>query len=123
MPLLSTRVIGVDEPVVVEVLPNLPAEVGAIIAPARLSTFTPALWCQFSEAMSMFDATFEDGKRMKIATSDLEVTISSTIVNVGALAGRLSALAPIAYPESESDGSQIEELLVTVVTRHVRDVF
>lgn len=43
IPLLSSRVIAIDEPVVVEVAPKLPEQAGAIIAPIRLSPFTPAL--------------------------------------------------------------------------------
>jgi hypothetical protein len=123
IPLISTRVIGVDDPFVVEVLPTLPAQAGAIIAPVRLSTFTPGLWCQFAEAMSLFNATFANGEKAIIAASDLSVTITGTIATVAAGGGGLCTLAAIVPPETETDESQIEELLVAVVTRYVRDVF
>lgn len=123
IPLISTRVIAVDDPVVVEIRSDLPAQAGALVAPVRLSTFTPGLWCQFAEAMSLFQATFADGTERTIATGELKAKIRNAVVEIGASHGTLRSLAAIPQPGAEADGSQVEELLVVVVTRYMRDVF
>ncbi|MEY9543108.1 hypothetical protein ABIE85_006168 [Bradyrhizobium diazoefficiens] len=123
IPLLSSRVIAIDEPVVVEVAPKLSEQAGAIIAPIRLSTFTPALWCQFTEAMSLFDATFTDRAKATVSVDELGIKVSKTTTTIVARNGTLQSLAAIAAGNGQNDGSQVEELVVLVMTRYIRDVF
>ncbi|MGO7335702.1 hypothetical protein [Rhizobium leguminosarum] len=109
----------------------------ATVQPVRLSSFTPSVWCQFAESMSIFEAHFvENGRsgsrlathedisaRISDVTGIETMTLSFSTDTPGALLLGLHPLDALARAESEADSSQVEEVLVAVVTRYVTDVF
>lgn len=116
----------------------------ATVRPVRLSGFTPPVWCQFTESMSVFHASVADGGGIKaehriLAYADLVAKLGTganetklTITfGSGAQSGafekfKLAGLHPLdalARATGEVDTAQIEEVLIVLVTRYVRDVF
>ncbi len=136
---------AVDQPVKVQVLSSHPSEVRAVARPARISTFAPGVWCQFSEAMSTFNVT----PARSTAASPMSVTeLSGTLLllknSPGAKPGspslptrtrwieirlrskRYRPSSPIRWLDSVADvvaGAQIEHIVLAVVTRYVADAF
>lgn len=127
VPLTSSATVKVGDPIEVKIDTTLPASAGATVAPVRLSQFTQGLWCQFAEAMSQFNAICEGLRDPQQVTSDqLQATVDGTKVTLaiapgtGALPGRLLSLQPTSITDPKS---QLEETLVLVVTRFIRDAF
>jgi hypothetical protein len=126
LPLTTSVEIKISDPVAVVIKAG-----GAqpAVSPVRLSPFTPALWCQFAEAMSLFDASIDGSdKPVPVATNELVATIAKNGTKVTVtctdLAGKprkLRALAPRTAPGAGPPAGQLEEVLVLVVTRSVHD--
>ena len=128
IPLLSNTEVSVNLPVVVVIKAQ-----GAqpMVSPVRLSAFTPALWCQFAEAMSLFDATIDGKPGRPVTTDELLATVakSGTKVTIGCKPDpsnkprTLQSLAPRAQPGTGAQAAQVEEVLVLVLTRSIHDAF
>ncbi|MEW6643648.1 MAG: hypothetical protein AB1586_24270 [Pseudomonadota bacterium] len=126
LPLTTNAEIKISDPVTVV----LKATGGqSTVSPVRLSPFTPALWCQFAEAMSLFDASIDGSdKPVPVETKELVATIAKNGTKVTVtctdLAGKprkLRALAPSTAPGAGPPAGQLEEVLVLVVTRSIHD--
>ncbi|MGY3131159.1 hypothetical protein ACVWZM_001841 [Bradyrhizobium sp. USDA 4501] len=119
LPLTSAIEVPIDAPVTMVVKAT---GAQAAVAPARLSTFTPSLWWQFAEAMSLFDAII-DGVASRVSTDDLIASVTGSVVSIGckpAAQGpshKLQSLVPAAYQQA----GQLEEVLVLVLTRNIHD--
>lgn len=122
LPLTSKYTIKIIDPIEVEISSQLLAPVS--VAPIRLSGFTPSIWCQFAEAMSTFTATFHNDPAAKkqVVAGQLLATIATgtTTLAIREKNNVLDSLLPVGQTEIDS---QLEELLVVVVTRYVRDAF
>lgn len=73
--------------------------------------------------MSLFDATFTDRAKATVSVDELGIKVGKTTTTIVARNGTLQSLAAIAVGNGQNDGSQVEELLVLVMTRYIRDVF
>lgn len=108
-----------------------------MLRPARLSGFTPPVWCQFAESMSGLDATVEGVAGVQqISVDDLVATARTKTKTDPTLVGldlglkrpiedrtappALVSLAPLSRTDASS---QLDEILVAVVTRYVSDAF
>jgi|GEM_PF-6763061 len=126
VPLTSQIEVPIGDPTEIRISGDWPPAANALLRPVRLSTFTPAVWCQFAESMSVFAAQVAGSQEAVIVSSDeltATVTDKGTAVIVGIQGDReLTSLAAVATPEL-SASSQLEEVLVLVLTRYVRDGF
>lgn len=107
----------------------------ATARPVRLSGFTPSVWCQFTESMSVFQATEVVHDELKpipglLAHTDLMATLGSNATRMTlalkpelAMGRTLAGLRALDTLASETDTAQVEEVLAVLVTRFVRDVF
>ena len=99
------------------------------IRPARLSSFTPSVWCQFAESMSTFRARIKTLKEeSSVGCSELEASFTGSSLELKLAdgnAGALEALAPLGdlHPQDGEKPSQLEEVMFLVVTEYVTDVF
>jgi hypothetical protein len=108
-----------------------------MLRPVRLSGFTPPVWCQFAEAMSGLDAVVRGSTGLRrISIDELAVTARTksdkdpTLVGLDLALRRpiedraepppLVSLAPLSRTDASS---QLDEILVAVVTRYVSDAF
>ncbi|MBY5867847.1 hypothetical protein [Rhizobium leguminosarum] len=125
-----------SKPVLVDITATGQAQ-QATVRPVRLSSFTPSVWCQFAESMSIFEAHFvKNGvpgsrlvshedilARVSNATGVEAMTLSFNTGTTDAVLLGLRPLDALARAEGEADSAQVEEVLVAVITRYVRDVF
>jgi hypothetical protein len=126
LPLTTSKEIKISDPVIVVIKA---AGAQPTISPVRLSPFTPALWCQFAEAMSLFDASIDGvDKPVPVTTDNLFATIAmnGTKLTVACTdaAGNLLKLRSLALGRTPGAGppaGQLEEVLVLVVTRSIHD--
>lgn len=135
VPLGGRKPVPSDLPLKLRITPEAtvkPPKAG--VHPVRLSTFTPAVWCQFTEAMSSFAATVAGAAgddRRRIGITDLEADYVAgtppgirlrlkTAAEASAVSGPLRSLAPLAAADPDA---QVDEVLAAVVTRYVTDAF
>lgn len=106
------------------------------LRPVRLSGFTPPVWCQFAESMSGLRAGVTGATELPVSVDDLAVTARSKSATDPTLIAldlalktptgspqkppALSSLAPLSRTDASS---QLDEVLVAVVTRYVSDAF
>ncbi|MBY2908539.1 hypothetical protein [Rhizobium leguminosarum] len=124
IPLSSADATTLTEPVLLAVNPG---RFEAMISPVRLSPFTPAMWWQFGEAMSVFNARF-DGDKAHVGVDELVATIATggTTISLGLTAdakGRPRALSSLTASGQTTAESQLEEVLVIIATRFIHDAF
>lgn len=105
----------------------------AVLKPVRLSSFTPSVWCQFAESMSVLAATLgQDEQTRHISIGEL--LAKPVIDNTGMTGLALSlASAPadrspppirsLATSLSTDVDAQVDQILLAVVTRYVTDAF
>ncbi len=107
----------------------------ASFRPVRLSPFTPSVWCQFAESMSVLSASI--GTNTKNETRLLPVTaLTATAISKGTtvtgltLAQRqtpgepaLPAILSLATGFATDVDAQLDQILLAVVTRYVTDAF
>lgn len=138
VPLSATAAAPADAPLTAiikyEGSPGTPS-----IMPVRLSGFTPSVWCQFTESMSVLMGTFVpkagDEWRGQISIEDLEVESVNTgpRPNVRALKVKArKAQTAVSDPDTMVSletlvatdvGAQVDQILLAVVTRYVTDAF
>ena len=130
MPLAGpTKKAGDATPVCIGMRGSVPDD--SVLRPARLSDFTPGVWCQFAAAMSRFEAdvtTAPDNKahRVQINVADMAIKAESDnlslALSLNDVMGSITrvTLRPEGAPHSDS---QLEEKLYVVVTRYVTDAF
>ncbi|NKK01231.1 hypothetical protein GFL63_20985 [Rhizobium leguminosarum bv. viciae] len=124
IPLSSSDAVPVDLPVRLAVNPG---QLDAVISPVRLSPFTPAMWWQFGEAMSVFEATFAESTAA-VCSDELVATLATggTRISLGLTPdtkGKARVLSQLGTSGQTTPESQLEEVLVIVVTRLVYDAF
>ena len=143
VPLLSDvgTTAPIDDPVIARIR-HVGVSADAVVRPARLSQFTPSVWCQFGESMSVFGARYigadsdkptwlstaepkdfkatvqldGDVARITLSSPNLEKDFEKRQENI---AGPL-ALEPVAEVD---DTAQLEERLFVVITYFTKDVF
>ncbi|MCA1386073.1 MULTISPECIES: hypothetical protein [unclassified Bradyrhizobium] len=119
LPLTSAIEVPINQPLTM-VMKATGAQ--AAVSPARLSTFTPSLWWQFAEPMSLFDAVI-DGVASTVSTDDLIASVTGTIVSIErkpTAQGPLQKLQSLA-PAADQQAGELEEVLVLVLTRNIHD--
>lgn len=134
VPLSGASAVPAAEPLLLKITETLHS--GARVMPTRLSTFTPSLWCQFAESMSVLNvrtASSKGEKVTRVPVEDLTVIMNTTrnqesLKSMSFLLRGSAGLAPPAiisiFPTSLSDrDAQVEEILIAVLTRYVSDAF
>lgn len=110
------------------------------LRPIRLSDFTPGTWCQFGAAMSRFAGTLivkKAGVETKlypsVSVNDVRIVVDKTHPNDPRLKIDASSLRPdnessvirleLAPEGAPADESQLEEVLLAVITYFIHDAF
>lgn len=144
MPLLSDvgKEVSIDEPGNARIKHD-GVEFEPVVRPARLSHFTPGLWCQFGESMSVFSARYLGAEsEAPLLVSTAEPNDLKAAVQVEDEVARISISSPrLEEPYADLDDgdvpgplvleavakidetAQLEERLFAVVTYFTRDVF
>ena len=136
VPLGGLDPVGPDEIIKVHVYSQTSSEkLEAKLSPVRLSPFTPSVWCQFAESMSVLSANLGGDSVEKIrliSVGELEAKWA-TKKNGGAgltlelkqVPGEATppALRSLSTSAPTVSSAQLDEILLAVVTRYVTDAF
>jgi hypothetical protein len=128
VPLTSAMDMAIADPVVVHLSGQWPVATTKI-RPVRLSTFTPSVWCQFAESMSVFRARIRgSADETLVGCAELATSLSGSVLEVRLSdenGGKLESLAPLGdlQPKDGAKPSQLEEVMFLIVTQYVTDVF
>ncbi|PDS69867.1 hypothetical protein [Rhizobium phaseoli] len=133
VPLSGSKAIG-QKDVVHARLRNTPrkGKAPATLVPARLSPFTPSVWCQFTESMSILSVTL--GKDNDQQTRRVSVNELAAKWNAGDGGLELSlrpipgeakppAIRSLATSFTTDVDAQVDQILLAVITRYVTDAF
>lgn len=104
----------------------------AAVRPVRLSPFTPSVWCQFAESMSVFTATVGSSARSEtrlVTSADLQAQPSDDMsvleLSLREVPGEPPPppLLSLATGYTTDVDAQVDQVLLAVVTRYVTDAF
>lgn len=136
VPLSGSEKVGSDAIVALSIS-NAPTvgTTAALLRPVRLSPFTPSVWCQFAESMSVLAATVGASNKNEPRRVRVDELVARPAGKTAALTGlelRLRqdpgdaaqpAIISLATSLTTDPDAQLDQILLAVVTRYVTDAF
>lgn len=136
VPLSGSEKVGSDAIVALSIS-NAPTvgTTAALLRPVRLSPFTPSVWCQFAESMSVLAATVGASDKNEPRRVRVDELVARPAGKTAALTGlelRLRqdpgdaaqpAIISLATSLTTDPDAQLDQILLAVVTRYVTDAF
>jgi hypothetical protein len=134
VPMSGVTAVPVKEPLLVRITERRHGGDTRVV-PVRLSSFTPAVWCQFAESMSIVDvrtSSAGSGQVVRRSVSDLVATssinkdgaVTSLTLSLRATVGtKEDGIVTISPTATIDPDAQVDEILIAVITRYVSDAF
>ncbi|MGR9265612.1 hypothetical protein [Rhizobium leguminosarum] len=104
----------------------------ATLVPARLSPFTPSVWCQFTESMSVLSVTLGKDNNQQTRCVAVDELAAKWSASDGGLKLSLKpapgeatppAIRSLATNFTTDVDAQVDQILLAVITRYVTDAF